>query len=180
MGESTRAFSSFSLRRCRASALLRNCERESAALTSTASPIRETSLDLTSSGRDDPAMSNRSLTAVSLRLACCPPGPPDVSKLSSSSAAGIVYRPMSRSSITNRVRRACSFADNGSIERWKVLVYEFECSTVYPDCDEKLEGETREEVLEKVATHMRGHHGKIELPSEMTKRVLNSVRPDDR
>jgi predicted small metal-binding protein len=57
--------------------------------------------------------------------------------------------------------------------------YEFQCSNVYPDCEETLEGETREEVLEDVATHMREHHGMIELPSHMTKWVLGAVRPDD-
>ena len=61
-----------------------------------------------------------------------------------------------------------------------VLAYEFQCSTVYPDCDEKLEGDSREELLEEVSTHMREHHGMIELPSDLTKWVLASVRPDDR
>jgi predicted small metal-binding protein len=60
-----------------------------------------------------------------------------------------------------------------------VQPYEFECSNVIPDCDERLEGETREDVLEQVATHMREHHGFIELPSEMTRWVLASVRPED-
>lgn len=57
--------------------------------------------------------------------------------------------------------------------------YEFECSNVIPTCDTTLEGETRDDVLEEVATHMREHHGMIELPSDMTKWVLASVRPDD-
>lgn len=59
-----------------------------------------------------------------------------------------------------------------------MLAYQFECSTVMPDCDERLEGETEDEVLEKVAEHMREHHGMIELPSDMTKWVLGSVRPE--
>jgi predicted small metal-binding protein len=60
-----------------------------------------------------------------------------------------------------------------------VLTYEFECSTVMPECDTTLEGESREEVLEEVAVHMREHHGMIELPSDMSKWVLASVRPED-
>lgn len=60
-----------------------------------------------------------------------------------------------------------------------VQEYEFVCSNVYPDCEERIDGETHEEVLESVETHMREHHGLIELPSEMTRWVLASVRPDD-
>lgn len=58
------------------------------------------------------------------------------------------------------------------------MQYEFECSIVFPDCDEKLEGETREEVLEAVGAHMREHHGMIELSPEITRWVLGSARPD--
>lgn len=47
------------------------------------------------------------------------------------------------------------------------------------DCDEVLEGETEEEIMEEVATHMREHHGMIELPSDMAKWVLASVRPEE-
>lgn len=47
-----------------------------------------------------------------------------------------------------------------------------------PDCDTTLEGETRDDVLEEVAVHMREHHGMIELPADMAKRVLASVRPE--
>ena len=57
--------------------------------------------------------------------------------------------------------------------------YEFVCSTVHPDCTERIEGDVREDVLEEVETHMREHHGMIELPAEMTRWVLGSVRPDD-
>jgi predicted small metal-binding protein len=59
-----------------------------------------------------------------------------------------------------------------------MIEYQFECSTVIPDCDERLEGETREVVLERVAAHMREHHGMIELPAEASHWVLASVRPD--
>lgn len=57
------------------------------------------------------------------------------------------------------------------------MTYEFQCSTVYGDCDEVIEGETEDEVMEEVETHMREHHGLIELPSDMAKRVLASVDP---
>lgn len=57
------------------------------------------------------------------------------------------------------------------------MTYEFQCSTVYGDCDEVIEGETKDEVMEEVETHMREHHGLIELPSDMAKRVLASVDP---
>ncbi|MFP3882080.1 MAG: DUF1059 domain-containing protein [Actinomycetota bacterium] len=57
------------------------------------------------------------------------------------------------------------------------MTYEFQCSTVYGDCDEVIEGETEDEVMEEVETHMREHHGLIELPPDMAKRVLASVDP---
>lgn len=60
-----------------------------------------------------------------------------------------------------------------------MLAYEFECSNLTPDCDETLQGETREAVLEDVADHMREHHGVVELPSDMANWVLASVRPED-
>ena len=60
-----------------------------------------------------------------------------------------------------------------------MVTYEFECSILMPDCDTTLEGETREDVLDEVADHMREHHGMIELPPEMTQRVLAAVRPED-
>lgn len=55
------------------------------------------------------------------------------------------------------------------------MQYVFECSNVMPDCDEKLEGETREEVLIQVGVHMREHHGMIELSPDVTRWVLGSV-----
>lgn len=60
-----------------------------------------------------------------------------------------------------------------------VQPYEFVCANVYPDCEETIEGQDRGDVLEEVETHMREHHGMIELPAEMTRWVLGSVRPDD-
>jgi len=57
------------------------------------------------------------------------------------------------------------------------VTYEFQCSTVYGDCDEVIEGGTEDEVMEEVETHMREHHGLIELPSDMARRVLASVDP---
>ena len=47
-----------------------------------------------------------------------------------------------------------------------------------PDCTTALEGETEEEILEEVETHMREHHGMIELPPDMARHVLASVRPE--
>lgn len=58
------------------------------------------------------------------------------------------------------------------------MTYEFQCSTVYGDCDEVIEGETEDEVMEEVETHMREHHGLIELPPDMAKWVLASVSPE--
>lgn len=58
------------------------------------------------------------------------------------------------------------------------MTYEFQCSTVYGDCDEVIEGETEDEVMDEVETHMREHHGLIELPSDMAKWVLASVHPE--
>ncbi len=59
------------------------------------------------------------------------------------------------------------------------MTYEFQCSNVYGDCDEVIEGETEDEVMEEVETHMREHHGLIELPSDMAKWVLASVHPEE-
>lgn len=59
-----------------------------------------------------------------------------------------------------------------------MLPYKFECSTLMPDCTTALEGETEEEILEEVETHMREHHGMIELPPDMARHVLASVRPE--
>lgn len=59
------------------------------------------------------------------------------------------------------------------------MTYEFQCSTVYGDCDEVLQGETEEEVMAEVETHMREHHGMIELPSDMARWVLASVHPEE-
>lgn len=58
------------------------------------------------------------------------------------------------------------------------MAYEFHCSNVYGDCDEVIGGETEDEVMGEVETHMREHHGMIELPPDMAKRVLASVRPE--
>ncbi len=58
------------------------------------------------------------------------------------------------------------------------MQYVFECSNVVPDCDERLEGETREDVLLRVGEHMREHHGMIELPADVTRWVLGSVGGD--
>lgn len=59
------------------------------------------------------------------------------------------------------------------------MTYEFQCSNVYRDCDEVIEGETEDEVMKEVETHMREHHGMIELPSDMAKWVLASVHPEE-
>ena len=59
------------------------------------------------------------------------------------------------------------------------MIYEFQCSSVYGECDEVIQGETEEEVLEEVEAHMREHHGLIELPSDMAKWVLDSVHPEE-
>lgn len=59
------------------------------------------------------------------------------------------------------------------------MTYEFQCSTVYGDCDEVIQGETEDEVMGEVETHMREHHGMIELPSDMAKWVLASVHPEE-
>lgn len=58
------------------------------------------------------------------------------------------------------------------------MTYEFQCSTVYGACDEVIEGGTEDEVMEEVETHMREHHGLIELPPDMAKWVLVSVSPE--
>lgn len=55
--------------------------------------------------------------------------------------------------------------------------YEFECSDLIADCDEVVRSDTKDEIVDDVAEHMRDHHGMIELPPDMAKRVLAAVRP---
>lgn len=57
------------------------------------------------------------------------------------------------------------------------MPYEFACSTVMANCDELLHGDTEDEVVEEVTDHMREYHGMTELPPDIAKRVLASVRP---
>lgn len=55
--------------------------------------------------------------------------------------------------------------------------YEFDCSDLIADCDEVVRGDTKDGIVDDVVEHMRDHHGMIELPPDLVKRVLASVRP---
>lgn len=57
------------------------------------------------------------------------------------------------------------------------MAYQFECADVFPDCEHKMSGETREDTVEEVARHARKAHGMAELPDDLTKRVLLSIQP---
>jgi predicted small metal-binding protein len=58
------------------------------------------------------------------------------------------------------------------------MEYAFQCSNLIADCDERLDGESRDEVAEKARNHMREFHGMVELPSELTQWVLGTARPE--
>lgn len=55
--------------------------------------------------------------------------------------------------------------------------YEYDCSDLISDCDEVVRGDTEDEVLEGVSEHIREHHRTFELPPDLARRVLASVRP---
>ena len=70
-----------------------DCEREPPSLMRIVGPSLEMRRSrITSSKADDAPMSKRSSTRVLLRLACWPPGPPDVSNRHSSSDSGMSNR----------------------------------------------------------------------------------------
>lgn len=57
-----------------------------------------------SSGSDDSRTLKRTITVVLLRLACWPPGPPEVENLSSISESGINHSPSFNPSMSMRIR----------------------------------------------------------------------------
>lgn len=57
------------------------------------------------------------------------------------------------------------------------MTYEFECRHVFPDCEDRVQGENREEVLEKAARHADEHHGVRNLDDETVDRVRLAIRP---
>ena len=89
--------------RSRARSRLRDWERESADAATATAPTRASSRVRWASVRDgDSATENRTSARVAARLACCPPGPPGVSKRQVSSLSGTWRRPTRRTSVTLR------------------------------------------------------------------------------
>ena len=59
------------------------------------------------------------------------------------------------------------------------MEYELDCDNVVPGCDVTVAGETKGDVAEAAAQHASQVHGMAELPDELTRRVLYSIRPAD-
>ncbi len=57
------------------------------------------------------------------------------------------------------------------------MTYEFECKHVFPDCEDKVQGASEGEVLERAARHADEHHGVRQLEDEVVQRVRTSIRP---
>ena len=47
------------------------------------------------------------------------------------------------------------------------MAYEFECTNVFPGCEGKVSGETKDEVLAAAAAHAADTHGVNELPDDV-------------
>lgn len=48
---------------------------------------------------------------------------------------------------------------------------EFRCGEIVPGCDAVLDGESDDEILEKVGVHAREEHGMDEVPPEVEQNV---------
>jgi predicted small metal-binding protein len=52
---------------------------------------------------------------------------------------------------------------------------EFTCGVLVPGCKARFEGESDEEILERVAVHARDEHGMDEVPPEVVDRIVASI-----
>jgi predicted small metal-binding protein len=52
---------------------------------------------------------------------------------------------------------------------------EFVCGELVPGCDTVIEGESDDEILEKVALHAREEHGMHEVPPEVEDNVRAAI-----
>ncbi|GMQ94371.1 MAG: hypothetical protein BMS9Abin12_1860 [Acidimicrobiia bacterium] len=55
------------------------------------------------------------------------------------------------------------------------MSYEFECTNVVPGCEGKVEGETRDEVLQKAAQHASDIHDLTDLDEATIEKVKSSI-----
>ncbi len=55
------------------------------------------------------------------------------------------------------------------------MSYKFECTNVVPGCEGEVQGETREEVLEKAAEHAKDVHGLAPLDDETVEKVKAAI-----
>ena len=59
------------------------------------------------------------------------------------------------------------------------MAYEFECTNVFPGCEGKVSGETKDEVLAAAATHAADAHGVNELPDDVVAVVQAAIVSTD-
>ena len=52
---------------------------------------------------------------------------------------------------------------------------EFKCGEIVPGCETKIQGESDDEVLAKVAVHAREAHGMDEVPPEVADNVRSKI-----
>lgn len=55
------------------------------------------------------------------------------------------------------------------------MAYEFECENVIPGCEGKVQGETKEDVLQAAAEHAKETHGMAELSNDVVEKVKASI-----
>jgi predicted small metal-binding protein len=53
---------------------------------------------------------------------------------------------------------------------------QFVCGEIVPGCETRIEGESDDEVLAKVAVHAREAHGMDEVPQEVADDVRSKIR----
>jgi predicted small metal-binding protein len=52
---------------------------------------------------------------------------------------------------------------------------EFRCGEIVPGCDEAFQGETDDEILERVEVHAREEHGMDRVPPEVADTIRASI-----
>lgn len=55
--------------------------------------------------------------------------------------------------------------------------YEFACQHLYPECDTRIKGESREDLLDKAKRHVSEHHGVRDYQDEVVRRLRTAIRP---
>lgn len=57
------------------------------------------------------------------------------------------------------------------------LDYEFACQYLYPECDTRIKGGSREDLLEKAKQHVSEHHGVLDYQDDVVRRLRTAIRP---